>query len=343
MYDGLAPALARRGVDLVPFALSLRLERAASWLRWCWQESGDPGPAPNDADVAYQAGVGAIERALRLGVDWVLVFSGMYFHPDVIVLLRRAGLKIALLLTESPYESDSERNLLKWADVAWTNERGCVESYRRINPNVYYLPHAFDPARHRPDDGDAHPPGDVAAHDVVFVGTPFPERVAMLEAIDWHGIDLGLYGWWDEVLDERSPLRAHVAGGVVPNATAAALYRQAKIGLNLFRTSRDFESGIHITTGESLNPRMLELAACGVFQISDWRPEVEEVFELSVPTFRTPEQLQRLLWRYLDRPDRRAAMALAAQAYVEGRTFDVRAEQVLNDLARVSAPDPVSV
>lgn len=342
VYDGLVPALSRAGVEVVPFALSVRLERAASWLRWCWQESGDPGPAPNDADVAYQAGIGAIERALRLKVDWVLVFSAMYFHPDVIVLLRRAGLKIGMILTESPYESEAELNLLKWAEIAWTIERSCVEKYRQINPNVFYLQHAYDPERHSPQtqvmDGVASGPsttGDEiapACHDVVFVGTPFPERVEMLEAIDWEGIDLGLYGWWDEVISDRSPLRAHVAGGVVPNTQAAALYRASKIGLNIFRSSKDFESGVRVEGAESVNPRVLELAACGVFQISDWRPEVEEIFGGSVPTFQTAAKLQMLLRKYLDRPDRRAVLAYEARLAVAGHTFDARAEQVIHDL-----------
>ena len=40
--------------------------------------------------------------ALRLRVDWVLVISGIFFHPDAIGLLKRAGLSTAIVFTESP-------------------------------------------------------------------------------------------------------------------------------------------------------------------------------------------------------------------------------------------------
>lgn len=335
VYTGLVAALERQGVTVTPYALSARIDRAASWLHHLWQTTGaDPANRPNDADVAYQAGVGAIERALRLQVDWVFVISGMYLHPDVIIMLRRAGCRIALLLTESPYEAESEQRLLRWADVAWTNERTCVAPYRAFNGNVHYLAHAYDPARHTPLPG---PSDAVLAHDVVFVGTPFPERVELLEAIDWTGIDLGLYGFWNESIGPDSPLRPYIRAETVTNTEAAALYRRAKIGLNLFRSSRNFEDhSVRISGAESLNPRSLELAACGVFQISEWRPEVVEVFGASVPTFRDAAQLQDLLRFYLERAPERALLADFARERVQGRTFDERAVQVLEDLARVS-------
>src|SRR5207245_643231 len=103
------------------------------------------------------------------------------------------------------------------------------------------------------------------------------------------------YGLWDDGLREDSPLRQYVHEGIVPNELAAALYRQAKIGLNLYRSSRDFDSGTRITTAESLNPRALELAADGCFQISTWRAEVWEVFNHSVPTYEDARHLDWLI------------------------------------------------
>ena len=127
---------------------------------------------------------------------------------------------------------------------------------------------------------------DTAAHDVVFVGTGFRERVELLAAVDWSGIDLGLYGSWDR---RQMPhrLRPYVRANVIPNAHAAWLYRQSKIGLNLYRRPPEG------TRAESMNPRAYELAACGVFQISDRRAEGVETLSYSVPTFRTPEELGR--------------------------------------------------
>lgn len=350
VYDGLLPALQTRGVEVVPYGLSNRIARAASWLFGAWEASGsDPTNRPTDADVAYQASLGALERALRLNVDWTIVVSAMFFHPDVAIMLRRAGQKVAALLTESPYQSEAEMRLLQWVDVAWTNERTCVEPYRQVNPNVFYLPHAYDPRRHTRDEMQCTPSqaeGHVDAtpsHDVVFIGTPFPERVELLEAVDWTGIDLGLYGLWDEGLRADSPLRPYVHEGIVPNEMAAALYRRAKIGLNLYRTSRDFDSGLHIERAESLNPRALELAACGCFQVSSWRAEVWEMFGSNVVTFDDAADLASAIRSYLPNESARQYMADEARRTVRGQTFAQRAEQVLDDLARVRTGTPVSV
>jgi hypothetical protein len=342
VYDGLLPALRAQGVEVVPYGLSYRIARAASWLYTAWEASGlGPENKPTDADVAYQASLGALERALRLQVDWVLVVSAMFFHPDVAIMLRRAGQKVAALLTESPYNDDGEKRLLQWVDVAWTNERTCVEPYRQINPNVFYLPAAYDPSRHAPA-ADGADEDACASHDIVFVGTPFPERVELLEAIDWTGINLGLYGLWDDELVENSPLRPFLHEGIVSNEQAAELYRRAKIGLNLYRTSRDFEGGQHATGAESLNPRALELASIGCFQISNWRAEIDEVFGPSVVTFFDPGDLESAIRVYLDNEYVRHSIAQEARRRVQGRTFDERAKQIISDLARVSTGTLIS-
>ena len=64
----------------------------------------------------------------------------------------------------------------------------------RPTPNTHYLPVGYDPAQHGPQMN-----GEAPAHDVVFVGTGFESRVALLSQVDWSGIDLGLYGAWAEV------------------------------------------------------------------------------------------------------------------------------------------------
>lgn len=340
VYNGLVPALEARGVECVPYALNTRIAAAGSWLQHSWRRARKTDPdirRPTEGDVLYQAGTGIIERALRLGVDWVLVWSGMYLHPDILILLRRAGIRTAVILSESPYDSLMEQRILPLVEQAWTNERSCLDEYRRINPNTSYLAHAFDPARHYPilqEHGDDVV--GVAAHDVVFVGTGFQERIDTLSQVDWSGIDLGLYGSWD-LLPSRHHLRKYVRGGFVDNARAAALYRRAKIGLNLYRSSIGFgRCAPRIEHAESLNPRALELAACGVFQISDYRAEVNEIFGSSVPTFSTAAELEGSIRHFLADPLARHTRAQHALEAVQPHTFSARAEQILEDLDQAS-------
>lgn len=344
LYRGLVPALKRQGVVCIEYPLYGALEDAGWLLMHKWKQHrihGGPlkDVKPTPQDILYLASHWVVERALRFDCKWVLIVSGMYFHVQVMRHLRLAGRKLALLLTESPYDLPQEWKAVSECDAAWTNERTCVEALRLANPNVWYLPHAYDPERHTPD---APVREDVPHHDVVFVGTGFPERRELLSAINWEGIDLGLYGEWSS-LGSRNPLRRFVKQGPIDNTVTAALYRQAKVGLNLFRTSCGFgDNTPRITTAESLNPRLLELAACGAFTISEWRPEVAEVFWGAVPTFQTPEEAETLIRRALARPDMRRHFALMARQRVgqSGRTFDAMAAQVVSNLQGTMRPVP---
>jgi hypothetical protein len=336
IYDGLAPAFERAGHEVIEYRLDYRLNMAGTWLelaRRKAQRNGKPLTVTT-ADILYFASNGIIERALRFEVDWVLVVSGMCLHPDMFILLRRAGIKTGIILTESPYDEVEESRILPHVDAAWTNERTCVERMRRLNPHVWYLPHAYDPARHYPGAGG----DDVAmpSHDVVFVGTFFQERIDMLAGVNWDGIDLGLYGNV-ELMGSRSKLRRFVRGLSTTNVETAALYRRAKIGLNLYRVSRGFGRVVEtVVDAESLNPRALELAATGCFTLSDARAEVGEVFGGAVPTFDTPQGLEFLIRSWLAMPDERAAVAARLPELVAGRTFDTSVRQIMMNITGVT-------
>ncbi len=342
MHDGLVAALRRQGHQVSTYDLSKRLALAGHWLHGVWRRSRRTTPdlaKPTAVAVVEKACEDIIPRALTLNVDAVLIISAMYLHPDALVLLRRARIPTGLIFTESPYDDERQARIAHLADVCWTQERTSVAALRRFNTRTHYLPAAHDPDRHTPvpQPGDA----DVPAHDVVFVGTLFHERIALLSAVDWSGIDLGLYGH-TTLLSSRSKLRQHLRGGATDNATAAALYRRAKVGLNLFRSTAEWTSGQHVTTGESLNPRAYELAACGCFQVSDHRPEVAEIFGQSVPTFAGAGGLGSLVRSFLGDDEARRGLARAAWAASVQHTFDARARQVVEQLAPAIMRHPLA-
>lgn len=346
VYQGLLPALRRLGVPVVEYPLNAMLPLSAGWLDYLRRRQikrGGPlkDTPPTLQDVLYHACAQAIERALFFGCRWVLVMTGMYFSLRVVRMLRRAGLRVALLLTEGPYDTTAEFAFAAEADLCWTTERSCLSTLRLACPRTQYLPHAYDPQRHRPDRTEPeNEERGVPAHDVVFVGSGFEERIHLLSAVDWTGIDFGLYGAW-QMLGSRHPLRRHLRRrDEVDNAYAAALYRRARVGINLFRSSVGHGKGTPKVAGaESLSPRLLELAACGAFTVSEWRPEVGEVFGGSVPTFRDAAGLQSLLgyWLSPEGDAKRAAWARSLPGRVAGRTFDAMARTVARDLMKADA------
>jgi spore maturation protein CgeB len=335
--DGLRFGLASHGVQIVDYRLDARIARASKWLRSAWLAARKSDPTfekPNSADIFYQASEGAIGMALRHQVDVVLVVSAMFLHPDVLIMLRRAGVPVTILFTESPYD-EPELRTAKLVDGCWTNERSAVEAFRAVNPRSGYVPHAWHPLKHRP--GAQETDAAVPAHDVVFVGSPFRERTEWFSAIDWTGIDLGIYGQW--FLKKMPPkLRPFLRGGTIDNRLTAALYRRAKIGLNLYRTSQGWGTDApSIEHAESMNPRAYELAACGAFHISSHREEVGEVFGDLVPTFTHPTQASALIRSWLADPQGRARVSSELPARVAEMSWVERSAQIIGDLQSLLA------
>jgi spore maturation protein CgeB len=322
---GLRHGLEAGGAEIIQYRLDGRIAESARWLTAAWRRRRNTDPAlvkPTAADVCYRAGLEAIPLALRHQVDVVLIVSATLLHPDVVVLLKRAGLRVVVAFTESPYDLDQELAVARLVDGCWTTERSSVEAFRAVTARAGYLRHGWHDARHTASPGAED--ATVAAHDVVFVGTAFRERVAWLSAIDWTGIDLGLYGAW-ESLGSRSKLRRFVRGGIVPPATTTALYRRAKIGLNLYRAAPTAHA-------ESLNPRAYELARCGVFQVSTPRAEVAEVFGDLVPVVETPAEGTRVLRHWLADEAGRHDVQARVPACVADASWVARAADVLTDL-----------
>jgi spore maturation protein CgeB len=335
---GLLYGLEYHGVQVIRYRLAERIEISNRMLYLAWRRAKKKTPTimkPTDADVFFQAGKDALCTALWHEVDCVLVVSAMFLLPMVMQLMKRAGLRVCVLFTESPYEV-REPEIAKLIDGCWTNERSMLRTFRTANPASGYMPHGWHPDRHKP----GPQPGDdqVPAHDVVFVGSGFQERVDWLSAIDWTGIDLGLYGQWHN-LSAKHPLKRFVRSDVVSNLTTAALYRRAKVGLNLYRTSMGWgKSAPQIAHAESLNPRAYELAACGAFHLSTYRAEIADVFGDLVPTFTTPGEASALIRSWMAHPTGRANIASQLPACVTGMSWAERGEQVVSDLSVVLRP-----
>ncbi len=335
VYDGLLYGLRLNGAYVEPYRLDKRIESSRKALSALYRMRRKDDPAmlpPNTADIMYHAGVGALEMALRQQVDVVIVVSAMLLHPDVILMMKRAGLKVTVLFTESPYDHEHEMRIAAMVDGCWTHERCMVPDFRTVNAHAGYLAHAWHPEKHFVS---ARSISDLPSHDVVFVGSGFAERVTWFNAIDWTGIDLGLYGTWKN-LGLKPQVLDCVKGTQITNETAASLYRRAKIGLNLYRTSKGWGKGaVRITKAESLSPRAYELAACGSFHLSEYRAEVREVFGDLVPTFSSPTEAAALIRLWLTLPEERARVAAALPASVAEASWGVRAKTVLGDLSRL--------
>ena len=309
-YDN---ALRRLGHDVRVYPLNQWIAFFSD-LNW-----GEIDTIPKQIAVLQLASEKAVVDALRHEAEWVLIISGMGFHPDGCALLNRAGFKTALLCTESPYNDEQEAYLAQFVDVLTVNDRTSLTAIK--HPRVHYMPQAYDPAIHHP----GQVPEEYKS-DVVFVGTGFAERKELFESVNWAGINLRLFGYWVST-SPFSPLFPFITPRTMPNEEAARWYKVAKVGLNLHRDG----------VGYSANPRVFELAACGTHQIvDDRRAEVHDLFGDSVCYFHDTYDFEERIRACLEDEGHRQIASRRALECVKEHTFENRAQSLLGWLGEVN-------
>jgi len=174
----------------------------------------------------------------------------------------------------------------------------------------------------------------VKAHDVIFVGTAFQNRVDLFQAVDWSGIDLGLYGNW-RLLPPRSKLRSFVQADELLSESTHAHYRAARVAINVHRGTMGFsKDSMPVGYAESMNLRCYELAAAGIPFVSDERAEMREIFGDLVPTFTDAQTLRAGLDRLLcENEMARAARIAGLREAIRPHDWTARATLLLTALS----------
>lgn len=261
--------------------------------------------------------------------DLLLITSAFLVPPETFDIIRDRGIKIAVILTEAPYEDPSQIPIAARADMAVINDPTNLDQYRSKQPDTFYIPQAYDPEIHY-----RRPVSDDFRADFGWVGTAFPSRIEFFEAVDWTDIDIILGGNW-QALNDDSPLQKyliHHPDGCLPNDTTVDLYSSVHSSVNLYRK----EAMLGHDHGWAMGPREIELAATGTFFLRESRPESDQLLEM-LPTFDSPQEFGELLRWWLNHPTERASAALEARSAVSSRTFDNNVRQFLEHFQSLSA------
>lgn len=342
VFMGLHEGIRALGHQITIYPLDRKIAAAGKFLNdqraiEIEQMKMDLPPCASHTEILLQASEGLVVRALWGAVDWVVIVSGMYVPLHTLQTLKLAKIKIALVLTESPYDEEFEAKWSKYADVTFTNERTTADKIGAI-----YLPHAWRRGLHDRSKESLTDvlPSPTSRHDCVFVGTGFGERVEWLKRYADSGGPLSLYGTWPQ--PEMKPYLADPeredGEWIVTNEQATALYAHARCSLNLYRTSKG-DTGFsdapqHIAHAESMNPRAYELAAAGCLYVSTPRAEIGEKFGDLVPQVSTPEEGADAVKRMLAMPNEvQRAMRARLQQAVYYDTWHDRAKAVTDALA----------
>lgn len=223
--------------------------------------------------------------------------------------------KIAVLYETIPYQIAEVKN----ADVVFTGSLKKSKEYRKMGINAHFLP------QFTLLDKFYYAPRSELKNKLLFVGNRYPDtpnRKSVEYALEY-GFKPAIYGaGWENVLTgENSAL---YKSKQIKGDNLKYFYSSADIVLNDTREDM-IEAGF-------ISNRVFDVTACGAFLISDYIPEIEEIYGDSVPMYKTKEEFKALIDYYSAHPEERREKALKAQKITRER---FGAEAVMSEMMRV--------
>ncbi|MCL6456622.1 MAG: glycosyltransferase [Gorillibacterium sp.] len=275
----------------------------------------------------------AIMRINELRPDLVIVLNGIHaFGPELSKALQSTGVKTAVWFVDDPYFSDISGQIAPYFDYIFTHELNAIPFYSNLGcPRIYYLPLAASLGIFHP----MHVSNDYKS-DVCFIGTGFWNRIAFFDELIplLRGRRLVLIGGlWDR-LNHFNEVAANARLEGASIEESAYYYNGASIVLNMHRAADDDahnRNSSHLAA-HSVNPRTFEIAACGTFQLTDVRDDLDTFYTpgLDIETYQSPTELSQKIEYFLGHEEERQRLACGAmKRTLKDYTYRNRLERLL--------------
>lgn len=220
----------------------------------------------------YKTAVNIVVRGFEADDDNMIGQTNIYYlaYPQL-----RDDVPQAVIEDKEGFYQETLEHLTKYDAVA-TASKSLAEALTERGVETHYIPQFTNSERFYPDYDKE------LTSEVLFVGINAPYRRAAKIALD-HKLPITIYGpnWGDDA-----------KGDYIDNRILRKYYSSAKIVLNDTRK----EMLVH----GIISNRNFDASACGTLVISDYMPEIEEVYGDSVPMWKTDKELIKLIKYYLD-------------------------------------------
>lgn len=203
-------------------------------------------------------------------------------------------------------------------DVVTVASKTYAAKLKDIGINAVYVPQFTNPQKFYPD------PNDTLKQDILFVGSNWHDRTSLRYAIE-SGFTVAVYGYnWQGVIPQDMYKSQYIE-----NKDLNKYYSSAKIVLNDHRPD--------MKAFGFINNRIYDATAAGALVISDYMPEIEEIYGDSVPMYKTKEELSYLLNYYLVHDKERVTLAKKAREItLKNFTNTIIAKKISDVIAGVS-------
>lgn len=254
--------------------------------------------------------------------DLVLILKGGDIEEETIANLKKYVPILTNWWVDDPFNRDANLDLYKYFNHFFIFDTHYIPELKKQGvENVHWLPCAFSPTSYFP--GEINPN---YATDLAFVASYFPPREELFLYLKNPKLDISIWGpgWEKAPLQKFFHLYPNALRGTnLPNSEAASLYRSAKICLNLNHAQ---------TRYDGINQRMLEIIACGGFQLCDYREGFSNIFEdrKDIVYFKDAKEIPDLVDYYLKHEDiRKKIIETGMKKVLQEHSYDVRAREVL--------------
>tara|TARA_B100000315_G_scaffold255670_1_gene299640 strand:+ start:8220 stop:10028 length:1809 start_codon:yes stop_codon:yes gene_type:complete len=273
-------------------------------------------------------GEAATAKAAEVGPDLIIAVAQAPLGKETLSRLKELNAPLVFWFVEDFRVLSYWEKVVQHYDYIFTIQRGAFFEKLKCNEvkNYYYLPQACAPEKHCMF---TMPAGEKKyfGSDLSFMGAGYYNRKVLLEKLIDFDFKIWGSGW-----DLSSPVGMLVQkdGTRVNEDECVKIYNAAKINLNLHSSS--FHEGVN-PVGDFVNPRTFEIAACGGFQLVDYRSELPELFEIGkeIICYKDLNELRSLIKYYLRNPDEKAKIAAQGQLRAKrDHSFENRMREMLS-------------
>jgi spore maturation protein CgeB len=271
-------------------------------------------------------------RVALLQPDLVLVvYRNM--HPLIVKQIKdhRPGIPVVQMNPDALSNLEKQQILAADFDHYFSKEPYIVDFLRhKLGASAHYLPEGFNPRIHQ------KPPVEKAVAewltniDVLVFGSLYAYRARMIEQLMKAGINVTVYGTEGPYLQPtvRSAFRRQYLTGAEKNR----LLYGAKIVFNNF----------HYAEITSVNQKYFEINAIGGFQLSDYKPTLDEYTGVPADliTYRSMEEAIDKIRHYLAHPKERHELAGRQYTHFQQHhSLDRRVAQLIGTIEMPSLVD----
>jgi len=267
--------------------------------------------------------------------DILFIVHGTFILPQFFQKInnKKPRLKVVLWCMDSALLYKNILNTGKYYDLFYTFEPSDIPRLKEYNIEATYLPLGYDPKTFFPLENR------INEYDISFVGILFPDRKRLFDELLRENPNLNFKIWgkqWsclqpENYLDyklHRYRLKKCIDNFNILPVQANKIYNHTKICLNFH----------HKQSVLGLNPRFFEIFGSGAFQLVDYKPVIDTLFDYKSQDFcfMNKKDLNEKIYFYLEHEKERNRIAKDMHEIIKNQhTYHHRVEKILSDLKKI--------